>query len=127
MKLKLTKIFLWVFALCLFISYLGGMLSSYTTSFQSELRLDKENKRSIRHFYLHKLELCNDTGHGALPYRQKEFVIATHEAVPFHIDVEYNKEIMTVLLEKHEISPNEKVKMTVKFFEKKIHIVSKKK
>lgn len=47
MKLKLTKvnIFLLLFVLFLIISWLGGMLSMYTTSFQSTLTLDKEKKK----------------------------------------------------------------------------------
>ena len=47
MKLKLTKvnIFLLLFVLFLIISWLGGMLSMYTTSFQSRLTLDKEKKK----------------------------------------------------------------------------------
>lgn len=49
MKLKLTKvnIFLLLFVLFLIISWLGGMLSMYTTSFQSTLTLDKEKKSQL--------------------------------------------------------------------------------
>ncbi len=120
MKLKLTKvnIFLLLFVLFLIISWLGGMLSMYTTSFQSRLTLDKEKKRSVRRFYLEELDLFTDTERGMIPCRQKEYLIITHESVTFHINIEYNTEAMYVFLDKHEVAPNEKVKMTVCIFEK---------
>lgn len=56
----------------------------YTTSFQSRLTLDKEKKRSVRRFYLEKLDLFTDTERGMIPYRQEEYLIITHESVTFH-------------------------------------------
>ena len=89
-------------------------LSRYNTTFQSRLTLTKERKKSLRRFHLRQAEVFGEMIIGD----QKEFLISTHESIPFHVDAEYNQENMIVDLEKHEVMPHEEIKMTVKFMKK---------